>query len=87
MMNCKDCQEYAKDPAWPGYSAGCPECEKRAKRPIYHSLLPEYVQDILRRAAKMYLDNERKRRIYIDDAIESVKRLHPEAFKHAGSLQ
>ena len=37
LMNCKDCQEYAKDPAWPGYSAGCPECEKRAKESMNES--------------------------------------------------
>jgi len=86
-MNCPDCEEFANNPDWKGYSNGCPACEKRAKRPVYHSLLPEYVQDMLKRAAKMHPDNERKRRIYIDDAIESSKRECPEAFKHAGSLQ
>ena len=50
------------------------ECE-------YHSLLPFYIQDILRRAVLRYPNNYEKRAIYINDAIEVVKRLHPQGFK------
>lgn len=47
----------------------------------YHSLLPEYVQDILRRAASKYPDNPRKRMIYIEDAIEAARKTCPERFR------